>query len=256
MNTRVASRRRAPLVPPQHGAWGFLGLPLLLGIAAAGWSPWLVPLGLAWVAAYPCGWALTGLLTARRPGRFRLAAAVWTPICVLTGAPVLVTHPWLGWVLAAYVLLFLVTLWHARARRERSLANDLVLIAECVLLVPVVAGVAGEGPVPADMTTPSVLTAALVVALTLVGSTLHVKSLIRERDRPGYTRASQAFALAAPVVVAAVAAGSGWWWLVAPFVLLAARAWWWHKPAWRPARLGMIELAGLISVAVAGFLSF
>ncbi|HET6708165.1 YwiC-like family protein, partial [Amycolatopsis sp.] len=195
-------------------------------------------------------------LTARRPERFRRAALVWTPICVLAGATVLVTHPWLGWVLVVYALLFGVNLHQARVRRERSLANDLVLIAECVLLVPVVAGVvAGEGFTPpwTAMTTPTVCAAAVVTALTLIGSTLHVKSLIRERANPSYTHASRVFALAAPVVFYLVC---GQWWLVLPFVLLAARALWWHDPSWRPARIGLVELAGLVSVGTAGFLAF
>ncbi|MBE1495773.1 hypothetical protein H4696_002873 [Amycolatopsis lexingtonensis] len=245
MSTRTPARRRDPVLPGQHGAWGFLALPLLLGIAATGWSFWLVPLAVAWVAAYPCSWALTGLLTARRPERFRKAARLWTPICVAAGVPLLVTHLWLGGVLVAYLLLFVVNLRLARARRERSLANGLVLIAECVLLVPVVAGV-----VDGEIGTLPVLTAAVLTALALVGSTLHVKSLIRERANPAYTRASRAFALASPVVVYLV---SGHGWLVVPFVLLAVRAFWWHDPSWRPARIGLVELGGLVCVAAAAF---
>ena len=243
--------RRDPILPPQHGAWGFLGLPLLLGVAVSGWSPWLPPLAVAWVAAYPSSWALTGLLTARRRERFRKPALVWTPVCVVAGAPVLVTHLWLGWVLLAYLALFAVNLQQARGRRERSMTNDLVLVAECVLFVPVVAGVVDA----ASTTTSDVLLAMLVTGLALVGSTLHVKSLIRERNNPAYTTASRVVAVASPVVVlvaCVVADTSGW--LAAPFVLLAARAIWWHDPGWRPVRIGLVELAGIILVAAAGFL--
>lgn len=252
--------RRDPVVPPQHGAWGFLGLPLLLGLAASGWSPWLPLLAVAWVAAYPSSWAVTGLLTARRRERFRRAALVWTPVCVAAGLPLLLTHPWLLWVLLAYLGLFAVNLLEARRRRERSIANDLVLVVECVLLVPVLAGVAGGGsglrPPAEAMTTSAVLLAMLVTALALVGSTLHVKSLIRERNNPAYTTASRAVAVASPVLVAAAcaAAGTGWL-LVVPFVLLAARATWWHDPGWRPVRIGLVELAGFVLVAAAGFVT-
>lgn len=245
--------RRDPVVPPQHGAWGFLGLPLLLGVAAAGWSPWLPLLAVAWVAAYPCSWAVTGLLTARRRTRFRRAALLWTPVCVAAGLPLLVTHPWLLWVLLAYLALFAVNLLEARRRRERSIANDLVLIAECVLLVPVVAGVVdGVG----DAVTVDVLLAMLATGLTLLGSTLHVKSLIRERTNPAYTTASRVVAVASPVVVVVACAAAGTAWLLAvPFVLLAARAVWWHDPTWRPVRIGLVELAGFALVAAAGFLT-
>lgn len=247
------------MIPPQHGAWGFLALPLLLGVAAAGWSWWVAVLAVAWVAAYPSSWALTGLLTARRRDRFRRAALVWSPVCVAAGLPLLVTHPWLAWVLLGYLALFAVNLVQARRRRERSLTNDLVLVLECVLLVPVVAGVVDGAsglalPVQA-MTSTDVLVAALLTALTLVGSTLHVKSLIRERANPAYTTGSRVFALACPVVVALVAVGTGLSpWLAAPFVLLAARAVHWHDPTWRPARIGLVELGGLVVVAATAFL--
>ena len=71
MTATVVPRKKArrPVVPDQHGAWGFLALPVALGIVASGWSWTLVPLMIAWVAAYPFTWALAGRLTARRPER-------------------------------------------------------------------------------------------------------------------------------------------------------------------------------------------
>lgn len=145
---RTGRTRRPPVVPNQHGAWGFLALPLVLGGAASDWSWWVLLLTVAWVAAYPSSWAVTGLLTARRPARFRRAALIWIPLCLVAGVPLLLTHLWLSWVLLAYLLLFLVNLQQARARRERSVFNDLVLIGECVLLVPVVAGLAASSRPP------------------------------------------------------------------------------------------------------------
>ena len=62
--------KRGTLVPPQHGAWGFLALPVALGIAAGGWTWAAAPVVLAWVALYPWSWALTNRLAAPRPERF------------------------------------------------------------------------------------------------------------------------------------------------------------------------------------------
>lgn len=75
----------------------------------------------------------------------------------------------------------------ARQRRERALDNDLVL-AECTAMVPVTVGVAAAGgwePPFTAMTEPQTLLFALACAAALVGSTLHVKSLIRERRGTG-----------------------------------------------------------------------
>ena len=44
------------MVPPQHGAWAFLGLPVAAGTVVSPWSPVLVPMLIAWVAAYPASY--------------------------------------------------------------------------------------------------------------------------------------------------------------------------------------------------------
>jgi len=248
-----SERRRDPVVPAQHGAWGFLLLPVVLGIEAGGWELRLVPVVLAWVALYPLSWAFTHVLAAPRPERYRRALALWAAIA----APLLLVsvwlHPWLVWVGLAYLVPFAVNIRFARARRERDPANDLVLVLECTAAVPVVAGVAAthgtwDPPWSAMLTAPTGL-AALCCVLALIGSTLHVKSLIRERRNPRFTTAARGFALACvPVVgVASILADAGAWLLVA-FGLLALRAWVGHVPTWRPARIGLVELAGLLVV--------
>jgi len=251
--------RKDRVVPDQHGAWAFLLLPVVLGTVAGGWAAAVPVLVVAWVAAYPLTWALTGLLSAPRPGRFRRALAVWSVVAVPAAAAAVVLRPWLVWVGAAYVLLFLVNLWFARQRRERALANDLVLVAECTAMVPVVAGVAATGgwspPVDA-MTATDVLVLALACALALVGSTLHVKSLIRERRNPRFALASRWYAVASVVVAAvAVVVTEVRWPLVVPFVALAARAYVVRDPRMRPSRIGLVELACLVVLAVCALLA-
>lgn len=253
----TAPRSRRRLLPNQHGAWGFLALPFVLAVSVVGWSWLLLPLGVAWVASYPFSWAVAALVSMPRPERYREAAVLWGGLTVAAGAVVLVARPWLVWVLAVYAVAFAVNLGFARARSERAIANDLVLVAECALLLPVVAGVvAGSGrwsPPWRALTDEPVLAWTVVCALTLVGSTLHVKSLIRERRDPRYARASQVFAVACVPfgVVLALVLGVPWWSVAVPLALLAARALWLRDPTLRPGRLGMIELAGLVAV-VAG----
>lgn len=252
-------RKNDRIVPDQHGAWGFLLLPVVLGLAAGGWSPAVPVLVVAWVAAYPLTWALTGLLTARRPQRFRRALVVWSVVAVPAAAAAAVLRPWLLYVGAVYVGLFLVNLWFARQRRERSLVNDLVLVAECTGMVPVVVGVAAADgwAVPTGAMTESVvIVLALACAVTLVGSTLHVKSLIRERRNPRYARASQAYAVASvAAMTVAVTVAEVSLLLVAPFVALAVRAYVVRDPRLRPAKIGLVELACLLVLAGCAFLA-
>ena len=261
-------RRRSPLhglFPPQHGAWAFLALPLVLGGSRSGWSWLLLPLTVAWVAAYPFSWAATGLLSAKRRQRFVRPAVVWGALVVPLALLLVVLRPWLVWVGLVYVVLFAVNIGFARRHDERALANDLVLIAEACLMVPlVVAVVDGDGgwTPPWDVVDSAPLVAlTAVAAMTLVGSTLHVKSLIRERRNPRFTRLSQGFAVVcAPVVALAAVAGDGSVLgsatggavlLGGAFAAFAVRTFLMPGRTWRPGRIGMIELAGFVVVAVA-----
>lgn len=249
------------LFPPQHGAWAFLALPVVLGAVASGWSWLLVPLTVAWVAAYPLSWALTGLVTARRPRRFRRPALVWLALAAPPALLLVALRPWLVWVGLAYATLFAVNLRYARAHDERALVNDLVLIAECTLMVPLVVAVVGgdRGWLPDldPVADARVAVLAVLCALTLVGSTLHVKSLIRERRNPRFLRASRAFALVCVPVVAAAAypLGAEATWVALPFAALALRAFLVPGRSWRPGRIGMVELAGFVLVAGAAVLA-
>ena len=254
----AAVRRRRQLLPNQHGAWAFLVLPLLLGLCVAGWSDLLLPLALAWIASYPFSWAVAAFVSMPRPARYRDAVVLWGAVAAAAGLVVLAQRPWLAWVLLVYGAAFAVNLGFARARSERALANDLLLVVECALLVPVVAGVVA-GPdgwsLPWQaMTGSTVLVWTVVCVLTLVGSTLHVKSLIRERRDPRYTRASRWFAVMSVPAAAAVAllGGVPWWAVALPFALLAGRALWLHDPTLRPGRLGVIELVCFVAVVAGG----
>lgn len=255
----VTFQRRDRILPDQHGAWAFLLFPAVLGVAAGGWSWSLLPITAAWVTLYPLTWSLSGRLTApRRRERFNRSLQVWTAIAVPLVAGSVVLRPWLTWIGLAYLLPAAMNLAFARARRERDLSNDLVLVAECTAAVPVIAGVAASRggwlpPWPA-MLAADVGLMALVCALTLIGSTLHVKSLIRERSNPAFTTAARVFALACvPVALVASLLTGNSPAVALPFVALYLRAQFLHRQTWRPGRIGLLELAGLILVAVFAF---
>lgn len=249
-------------VPPQHGAWAFLALPVLLGALVAPWTPLILLLALAWVAAYPMSYAAFGLVRATRSQRFRRPLLVWSVVAAVPALVLVVARPWLVWVGAVYAALFLVNLRYARRNDERALANDLVFVFECAAMVLVTWAVGvGDGSfvpppvvdVPLEVW---ILTAVAVLAMT--GSTLHVKSLIRERRDPRFARASQAFAVGSVLAAAALAAAWGLpsgGWLVAPFVALAVRAFVVGRRPLKPMAIGLVELAGFVVVYVGAFLA-
>ena len=246
------------MTPPQHGAWAFLGLPVATGAVVAPWSPALLPMLVAWVAAYPASYFVLAVVrdrAGRHPdtARFTRPLVVWWSIALVAGIMALAARPWLLWIGLLYAASFLINIAFARRRDERALVNDLVFIAQCTVMVPVtwmVASGAQSWVPPSLAEAPTrlwVLTVA--VALMLIGSTLHVKSLIRERADPRYARAAVIVALLSLATSVALAVWWGLpagWALVVPFAFFAFRAVRLHDPSMRPALIGMVELVGFL----------
>lgn len=258
----VRPRRRPVFVPPQHGAWAFLGLPLALGLTVTPWTPLVAVLVVAWVAAYPMSYAAFGLMRGKVPQRFQAPFAVWTAVVLLASAVLVVSRPWLIWVGLGYVALWAVNLRFARRGDERALVNDIVFVAECSGMVAVTwavgAGDRSWSPPPVDAVPAHVWILVIVCALVLLGSTMHVKSLIRERRDERFARASRTVALAS--LPAAVALGAWWgWpqgaWLVLPFVALAARSVLVPGRSMRPGAIGAVELLCFVLAVVATVLA-
>lgn len=248
-------------MPPQHGAWAFLALPLAVGLTVAPWTPVLAVLAITWVAAYPTSYFLLAMLaeTGRRrprPRRFLRPVAPWLATSVLGVTALLVLRPWLVWVAPAYLLLFAINVGYALRRDERSLVNDAVFVGECSLMVPITWAVAvsGDGGPPLTGAPAAVWILTVAVAMLLTGSTMHVKSLIRERANPRFATASRAVAISS---VAAAVLLAMWWGLpdglalIVPFAFFAVRAVTMRRPAPRPARIGLIELVGFCLLVTA-----
>ena len=197
-----------------------------------------------------------GLVRAKRPRRFRAPFLVWSAVVLPAAAILLVGRPWLIWVGLGYAPLFTVNLRYARRNNERALANDLVFIADCATIVAVTwavgAGARSWAPPGLDAVPARVWVLTAVCALVLLGSTLHVKSLIRERRDPRFAGASRILALACVPVSIALSARWGWpsgTWLIAPFAVLAVRAFVLPSRPLRPGVIGMIELGCFLLVA-------
>lgn len=220
-------------------------VPYLTGLALA-WpvrplGPGDLFLGLTWLVGYFAFNAAT--LTLKSPARRR--AAYHPPLATYLGAAGafgIVTLVFKGWPLLlwvpGYAVVLGVSLWLAASRRERGLTSGvLTIVASCGLM-----GVLRLWPGGAALSWREV---AVMVAVTLyfVGTVLHVKSLIRERNDPRSARRSMLYhAVLGGLVVAVVAAGwLSWPWLVWAAALLA-RAWWMPRRRRRPAVIGAVEI--------------
>ena len=254
--------RPVSLFPPQHGAWALLGLPVVLGWAIAGFTPALVLLGVGFVVAYPASYFAIAYLRYPRRERYARALGIWGSAGIAIAVVLLIARPWLVWVGLAYLIAFAVNLAFAKAGNERSLTNDAVFIVECVAITPIMWGVgasAGGWVAPGIAGTPSALWVVTAFAsFALVGSTMHVRSLIRQRNDLWLRRASQLFAgvsLAVAIAISpwistatAVAAGLAFGFLLARSFLVGRRP-------MKPGVIGMFELVGFVLVAGVGFVA-
>jgi hypothetical protein len=254
---RRGARAWRQAIPPQHGAWAFLIVPVLCGFAVAGTSPsgWLFLA--AWVCAYPVGYYLGRALTARvRRGswsrlarRERARALPWAALTAALGLPLALTRPWLLAAAGLLAVLWGMGLAIAARRGERSLANDLMLVAQAAVALPLaVAVVAGPSALTGVLAGPTV-EATLIIAAYLAGSVLHVKSLLREAGNATFRRVDVAWH--SVLVVAAGLASPLWLVGVLPALARAILL----RPGLPPGVIGGVEAVVAALVVLAAFLA-
>ncbi|QXT63181.1 YwiC-like family protein [Tessaracoccus palaemonis] len=238
-------------VPRQHGAWAMLLVPSIVGVALAsrvrplGWAD--LTLCLTWLVGYFAFSAAVLVLksTPKRRGRHYSALATYGVAAAALGVATLILRgPTLLWWVPVYALLLGPALWWAATRRERSLASGVTTVLASCGLMAVLRLVPG-----APQPTASEWALMAIVTLYFVGTVLHVKALIRERNDPTSARRSVAYhATVAALIVAAIAVGwLGWPWILFA-VALPARAWWMPRAPRRPMQIGLLEVA--LSVAL------
>ena len=255
--SRARNHHWLPTLPPQHGAWAFLIVPVLCAFAISGASSagWLFLC--AWVCAYPVGYYAGRALTARaRRGSWtRLArrelgrAGPWMVLTGALGLPLTWARPWLLFAAAVLAVLWTIGLLVAARVGERSIAADLLLVAQAVAAVPLtVAVVAGPAAV-VGISAGATATCTALVAAYLCGSVLHVKSLLREAGNGSFRRLNVGWHVAA----ATLGALASPWWLVGFGPALARSLV--MRPGLRPGAIGGIEAVVAVLVVVSAFLA-
>ncbi len=254
--TKTPPRRLA--IPAQHGAWAFLAVPLLLGFLVAGWSAATGLFAAAWVLAYPASYYLGRAVVIRwRRGTWsRLAkremsdALPWLVLAAVPAVALLFLRPWLVWVGVVLGILWAVSVWLTRTGHERGASNDLLLVTQAAIAVPLMWGIATDSPTlgVGDPAAADAWLAAFICLVFFTGSVLHVKSLIREADDRRWAIASRVFH------VAALGMGLISPWLLLPFGVAAVRAF--VVPAGsRPAVIGAVEIVVSVLVVVGSALA-
>lgn len=233
-----------------------MGLPIVLGMALSPWTPLLLVAAIGWVVAFPASYFALAVLRYPKPERFRRPLTIWAAVGVPAALILLACRPWLTLVGVAYVAAFAINLAFARRRDERAMTNNVIFILECAAIVPAMWGIAA---IPTGWSLAGFTTAPAALwlmtcccALALAGSTLQVKSLIRERNDARYRIGAQVWALASlacSALVGPMVAGPSGALLVIPFGFMVVRSFAVAGRRLPPGRVGMIELVGFVLLA-------
>ncbi|HEU4962683.1 MAG TPA: YwiC-like family protein [Bacilli bacterium] len=236
------------VLPREHGSWGILFAPLLVGtiVAGAGWAHLLLFSGAlaAFLAAHPL------ILWLKNPQKHK-AMLRWTigygVAALLFGLPLLYAYHPLFWVVAGAGLTLLLNIWFAVTKRERHLFNDIVAIGG-LSLGGVAAYLIGAGT---QMWSFEALWIACAPLLLFIGSALHVKTMIREKGNLRFKRLAAGYhllLLVAPMLTAALwpdVFPYPWLWLA--YLVSALRTWLTPFGATRrPLTIGLIEIGNTV----------
>ena len=267
-------------VPRQHGAWGMLAVPPLVGLAVGGWS-WadllIIP---AWWCAYLTYWAWTQWLRTRSARRRALLVpplALYTMATAGLGLMGLAAAPFLLRWAVVFLPLAAVAAHQVWRGKDRSLVSGVITTVAASLMTAVVydigthgrGGWLGLGAAASSLRGASLdgsLTgwswAWLVTAfitMYFVGTVPYVKSMIRGRGKLSLLVGSVGFH-AVVTVAAGICAVLGVvpWLHVAAWVALTVRATWLPvhqvrrmrdgRPAVRAAQIGVGEVIACVLV--------
>lgn len=164
------------VIPREHGAWGMLFAPLLIGMFVAGLkvNHSLLVFGMlaAYLAVYPL---LQWIKNRQRNGHMLKWALGYGMAAAILGIPLLFHYPALVGLFLATGLFLWINIQFAIRKKERHLLNDLAAIAG-LSLGAVAAYYVGQG-----FLTKIAWYLWMASILQFFGSALHVKTMIREK---------------------------------------------------------------------------
>ena len=225
-----ARHRNDGWVPQQHGAWAMLVVPILVGgiwrIRDGGMDlrDWLLlpALAVAWILGYFAFNAATLWLKARpaRRAGFTRPLLVYSSVAGSAALLAVILQPRLLTWAPVYAALTAGTCWLVTRGRERAVLSGLLTIAAASAMATTMRSAV---PFDADI---GQWEPALVCFVYFFGTVLYVKTLIRERGKPGWVAVSTGYhaCAAATAVVLAGTGGIGGRWTGADWAVWAVFA--------------------------------
>ena len=228
------------VIPKQHGAWAMLLIPFLFGIDI-GQATWLhLPLFSAWFFLYLSTYIWTLMMKKQANARHKKWFILYASLAGVFVAIPIAYKPPLMYFGLAMIPFFIVNMYFAKKKKERSFTNDVAAIINFSI------GGLGSYYIGTGNIDEKAWFLFIASMLFFIGSTFYVKTMIREKNNPRYKWASWLFHII--IIVACVATGNSW--LALAYVPSVVRAIYFYGKAMSIKKVGIYEIVNAVYFAL------
>ncbi|TCP94808.1 YwiC-like protein [Cricetibacter osteomyelitidis] len=219
------------LISNQHGAIVMALLPFLYGMLSRSLIWQDIFLLLAWCSLYLFTYPFFSLFKGKNLAKYQKWTFIYGIASAVFSVPVFLYHWQTVYAIVAMLPFSALSIYFVKKKDERNLLNDFAGIA-----IFAIAGImAYEFNHPLDL---HAINIALYPSLFFIGTTLYVKSSMRERKNPKYYYVSLLFHVACLLLCAALQH----WWLTGAFIIALIRAYWLPRQKLSVKQIGLIEM--------------
>jgi hypothetical protein len=181
-------------MPKQHGAWAMLIIPFWLGAAASEIIWQHVPFFIGWLLLYLATYPLLLIFKKKKIQFYRKWAMIYMIPAMLFLMVPLFTTPTIAYFGYSMIPFFILNAYFSAKNMDRALMNDLSAI-----VVFSIAGLASSYLPGGTINEEAILVFAASI-LFFTGSTLYVKTMIREKKNKNFKWISWTYHLLVPIL--------------------------------------------------------
>lgn len=182
------------LISNQHGAIVMALLPFLYGMFLAPFDPISLLLLCAWIALYLTTYPFLNLFKGKKLTLYKKWTFIYGSISFLFALIPLYYHWQIIYFMLPMIPLVFINIYYVKHKDERALGNDFTAI-----LIFALAGM-GSYYFSANKFDINIWKVAIYPTIFFIGTTLYVKSVLRERKNPRYYQASILFNLVCIII--------------------------------------------------------
>lgn len=220
-------------LPKQHGAWAMVIVPYWLGVIASGFVWQHIPFFLGWLLLYLATYPVLLLFKKKHvPYYTKWALIYFIPALLLLLIP-LWTRPSIIYFGLAMIPFFIINAYFSSKNDDRAFLNDISAIFS-FSIAALASGYLAIGEINKP-----ILLVFIASILFFVGTTFHVKTLIRERNNLTFKRVSWTFHLLIPILWLAF----GHWVIALAFLPSLIRTIYYYGKRLKMSKVGIIEIS-------------